>query len=134
MIVIIKDRVKAVRKHKRLTGKELALLAGVDQSEISLVEGGRRTPRADTIEKVAFAFDVSIDFIMGKEDADVALPLALSRQSLRLFLRERKVSEHMFAFLRRVCEKYAAPQSVKDWRELVEILQEFGSMAHLKSG
>jgi transcriptional regulator with XRE-family HTH domain len=46
------------RKARELTQEELGFLAGLDRTEISLLERGKREPRLATLLKLASALDV----------------------------------------------------------------------------
>jgi transcriptional regulator with XRE-family HTH domain len=61
------DYGKALRIARAISGlqqKELAELAHVDPSHISLIEKGRRKPSVDTIEKLATALQIPEDLLM----------------------------------------------------------------------
>ena len=127
-MIVVSQRVRAVREHRRLTRQELAHRAGLSPSTITLLEKRNRFPRGDTVEKIAGVLEVSLDFLWGKEDAAVALPQALARQSLRLFLRDNQVSEEQERFLNRVRGRASAPETVGGWHDLLLNLAIFESM------
>ena len=52
--------VKTARVTRGISQKDLAKLAGVDASYVSLVEKGTRTPSASNLEKFATALDVPL--------------------------------------------------------------------------
>ncbi|MHC5217970.1 helix-turn-helix domain-containing protein [Enterococcus sp. LJL128] len=59
---------KALRKKKRLTQKELADILFLEQTTISSYENGKIQPTAKTINDIANFFDVSSDYLLGRPD------------------------------------------------------------------
>jgi len=117
--LIINDRIRATRKHKGLNASDLARLTGLNQSEISQIESGRkRSPRLDTIQRIARALDVSIDFLSGSYEYD-SLDKALATESLNLYLRDVKLEERQVSALRAVAQGDGAPQSARDWERFM---------------
>lgn len=53
-------RVRALRVEHGLTQDRLALMVGVEQSYISRIEAGERSPNFDLLVKLAEAFDLSL--------------------------------------------------------------------------
>lgn len=52
------DNVRIAREKAGLTQEQLAWAAGLHQTEVARIEGGRRNPGLDTILKVARGLDV----------------------------------------------------------------------------
>ncbi|MBS1894720.1 MAG: helix-turn-helix transcriptional regulator [Actinobacteria bacterium] len=52
---------RRLRAAAGISQEELAFRAGIHQSEASLIEGGRRVPRARTLIKLSGALGVTID-------------------------------------------------------------------------
>jgi transcriptional regulator with XRE-family HTH domain len=117
--MLVNHRIKEVRVHRRLEGRELAWKAGLTPGAISHLEKKIRTPRLDTLQKIGLALDVTSNFLLGEEDAGLPLPKALARQSLKIFLRDNDVTQRDEAYLRRVCELDSAPDSVEGWANLL---------------
>jgi transcriptional regulator with XRE-family HTH domain len=119
--MLVNQRVRDIRRYRRLEGRELAKAAGVSPAAISLLESQRklRTPRVDTLQKIARALDVTVGFLLGEEDVDVPQSRALSRQSLKVFLQHNEVTPEQGAYLSRVCAGDSAPDSVKGWKDLL---------------
>lgn len=61
------ERLRQLRKEKKLTQKQLASLIGVRDSVISFYELGDRTPSSDVVKKLAVALHVSSDYLLGIE-------------------------------------------------------------------
>lgn len=56
----IGDRIKAARKDKGLTQKQLEELCGINAANIRKYESGRQNPKIETLQKIAEALDTSI--------------------------------------------------------------------------
>ncbi len=117
--MLVNERIREVRRHRRLEGRELARMAGLSAAEISHVERKMRIPRIDTLQKIAAALDVMPGFLLGDEDADVAIPLALPLQSLKVYLRDNRVTPEEKSYLLRISVQGSAPDSVKGWKDLL---------------
>lgn len=59
---------KKIRKLKNITIKELANALNLAESTISLYENGKREPDFNTLSKISDYFNVSIDYLLGKEE------------------------------------------------------------------
>lgn len=60
------ERIKQLRKLKKITQQELANKAGLSNMTIYHIEKGNKQPSADTLAKIADVLNVSVDFLMGK--------------------------------------------------------------------
>ena len=54
------QRIKEVRKLRKLTQEKLAEFVGIDTKNISKIENGNNYPSADTIVSIAKALDVNV--------------------------------------------------------------------------
>lgn len=63
------DRLRQLRKDRKLTQQQLAELIGVKNSVISFYEVGDRTPSPDVLRKLALALHVTSDYLLGIERA-----------------------------------------------------------------
>lgn len=61
-------RIRELREAKGMQQKELAIDLGVSQPTISDWESGRKVPSARSTQKLADYFNVSIDYLLGKEE------------------------------------------------------------------
>lgn len=61
------DKIKELRKEKKLSQKALADLCGVHQTAVSQWEKGRTTPDLDSLKKLAKALGVSVEILIGGE-------------------------------------------------------------------
>jgi transcriptional regulator with XRE-family HTH domain len=123
--MLVNHRIKEIRLYRRLEGRELAWKAGLTPGAISHLEKKIRIPRLDTLQKLGLALDVTSNFLLGEEDAELPLPRALARQSLKIFLRDNKAAQQDEVYLRRVCELTSAPDSVEAWTNLLTNVAEW---------
>jgi transcriptional regulator with XRE-family HTH domain len=127
--LLIGERLRSVREFRKLQGIELSAVSGVSFSAISQIEGNKRTnPAPDTLQKLAAALEISVDFLLGLEDADVPLDQALARQSLRVFLRQRgaRVSLEDQERMRRISLLPSGPKTVQHWEDLLANVEQWG--------
>ena len=75
------ERLKFLRKNNNLTMKELGRCLNVAESTISLYESGQREPDYQTLKKIANLFNVSIDYLLGRENTE---PLELNRNVIKV--------------------------------------------------
>ena len=62
--------IRSFRTTNNMTQKELADKLSISPSTIGMYEQGRREPDLDTITKLADVFDISIDYLLGRENPD----------------------------------------------------------------
>lgn len=60
------ERIKELRDEKNISQKELASFLGVSPSTIGMYEQDRRTPDSEMILKLADFFDVTTDYLLGR--------------------------------------------------------------------
>ena len=124
--MLVNQRIALIRKYRRFESRQLAEMAGLSAGEISHIERNLRTPKLDTLQKIAAALDVTAGFLWGEdEDAKLPLPQALARQSLKVFLLQNEVSAEERAYLERVRVRDSAPQTIRGWRDLLRNVAEF---------
>jgi len=66
--------VRAVREARQLTQRDLALVSGVGQSNISAIENGRRAPSADTLNRLLVACGFELSATAGERTIFCPLP------------------------------------------------------------
>lgn len=64
------DRLRKLRKERKLTQKELATLIGVKNSVISFYEFGDRTPSLEALIKLSKALRISTYVLIGIEKSE----------------------------------------------------------------
>lgn len=65
---IFVERLIELRKEGNMCQCDLAKAIGTTQAAVSLWERGERTPDIDTLLKLANVFNVSTDYLLGRED------------------------------------------------------------------
>lgn len=68
--MIISDRIKAARKSKGLSQKELGELLGISAASVSQYENGDRNPKLETLQRFAKALGVSVDKLLYGYECD----------------------------------------------------------------
>lgn len=63
-----KDRLKELRTKRGYSQYDLAKKLGVSKSTISMMEIGSRQPSKEVMELIADFFNVTLDYLMGKDD------------------------------------------------------------------
>lgn len=64
----IGDNMRNIRKRKGMTLQQLADILGCSQQNISQYESGKRTPKLETLQKMAAALEVSLFDLVDKEE------------------------------------------------------------------
>ncbi|MFW6243372.1 MAG: helix-turn-helix domain-containing protein [bacterium] len=83
-----KNRLKKLRKDKKLTQQDFANIIGYSRSTIAKYESGSRMPSNNFLIEVADYFEVSLDYMLGRTDLKLSLSKYLSKysQSILLFV------------------------------------------------
>ena len=68
------SRLKALRKERNLTQIQMQLLTGIDQSDYSKIESGKRYYTFEQCRKLAMALDTSMDYLAGLTDEKKPYP------------------------------------------------------------
>jgi transcriptional regulator with XRE-family HTH domain len=64
----IGDRIRQLRERRELTQVQLAEKAGLPAATISHFETDIRTPGTTTLQRLAEALEVTVDYLLGRED------------------------------------------------------------------
>lgn len=65
---IFRERLKELKLEHKLNNVQLAKKIGTTGTTISRWENGSRVPNIESLKKLAMAFDVSADYLLGLED------------------------------------------------------------------
>lgn len=65
MNVSVGERLKNIRELRDLSQKEAASLIGISSQALSNYERAQRDPDTDVLIKIATAYDVSVDYLLG---------------------------------------------------------------------
>ena len=68
VIFVENDRLKSLRKEKGYTQVKMQLLTGIDQSDYSKIESGRRYYTFEQCRRIALALGTSMDYLAGLTD------------------------------------------------------------------
>jgi len=119
------ERIIQIRRHRRLSSRELAANADVSASEISLIERQMRRPKTETLQRIAAALEVSTSYLLSELNADLPITEALAKESFQIFLRDAQLSPEEAKLLREVSEEPSAPDNVSGWQHLAANLSFF---------
>ncbi len=68
------DRLKNLRKEKGYTQIKMQMLTGIDQSDYSKLENGKRYYTYEQLRKLAVALETSMDYLSGLTDEKKPYP------------------------------------------------------------
>lgn len=85
------ERLKELRLRKGLTQREIAKEFGVKQPNYQQWESGKRKPAFETLEKFANFFDVTMDYLAGKDDELENVELLFRMNSKGLTEEEKEI-------------------------------------------
>lgn len=68
------SRIKALRKEKGYTQVKIQMMTGIDQSDYSKIESGKRYFTFEQCRKLAIALDTSMDYLAGLTDEKKPYP------------------------------------------------------------
>lgn len=74
MMVMDMTRIKELRKEKGYTQVKIQMLTGIDQSDYSKIESGKRYLTYEQCRKLAIALDTSMDYLSGLTDEKKPYP------------------------------------------------------------
>ncbi|EAC2379306.1 helix-turn-helix domain-containing protein [Listeria monocytogenes] len=64
------DKLKMLRSKTNKTQEDIANILGVSRAAYSHIENGRNEPDMETIVKLANYFEVSTDYLLGRDEID----------------------------------------------------------------
>lgn len=68
------SRLRALRKERRLTQVQMQMLTGIDQSDYSKIESGKRYYTYEQCKRIALALNTSMDYLAGLTDEKKPYP------------------------------------------------------------
>lgn len=104
------ERLKLLRKERRLTQEKMAELTGISKSSISMYENGNRIPELETFESLADFFNVNMDYLKGKSDIrgifdnNTLSPFPLSVDESEILAMYRHAEPHIKQTVRTILE------------------------------
>ena len=72
------DRLKALRKERGYTQVKMQMLTGIDQSDYSKIEQGKRYYTFEQCRRIAIALGTSMDYLAGLTDEKKPYPRKIS--------------------------------------------------------
>ena len=70
------ERIKKFRKEKGYSQVKMQFLTGIDQSDYSKIETGKRNMTFDQCRRIALALETSMDYLSGLTDEPKPYPRA----------------------------------------------------------
>lgn len=70
------SRLKDLRKERGFSQVKMQMLTGIDQSDYSKIETGKRGMSYEQCKRIALALDTSMDYLAGLTDDPVPYPRA----------------------------------------------------------
>lgn len=83
------QKLKELRKEKKLTQTELASKLNISQKSYSNWESGKVEPTLDNIIKLANILDVTVDYLLGRSD-NFSNTIVLSKNNMKSFSKRLK--------------------------------------------
>lgn len=77
------QRLSSLRADKGLSQSELATRLNISKSALAMYEIDKREPGFETINRIADFFDVSVDYLMGREVSEEVDPLDDPRRNIQ---------------------------------------------------
>lgn len=74
ILEVIMNRIKALRKERGYTQIKIQLMTGIDQSDYSKIENGKRYFTFEQCKKLAVALNTSMDYLAGLTDEKEPYP------------------------------------------------------------
>ncbi|MBQ4369619.1 MAG: helix-turn-helix transcriptional regulator [Oscillospiraceae bacterium] len=72
------SRLRDLRKSKGLTQVQMQMLTGIDQSDYSKIESGKRYYTFEQCRRIALALNTSMDYLAGLTDEKSPYPRSFS--------------------------------------------------------
>lgn len=73
---------KMLRESKGITQAELSSMLSISPSTVGMWEQGRRVPDYENLKRIADYFNVSTDFLLGREDTSKNISLSDEQKNL----------------------------------------------------
>lgn len=86
------ERLKKLRKEKKLTQSELGSKINVTKVSISGYESGNRSPDTDTLQRLADFFEVSTDYLLGRTDNPAHTPQEKDDNAFQAFANDPELN------------------------------------------
>lgn len=78
------DRIKKLRQKRGYTQMKMQMLTGIDQSDYSKIENGRRYCSFEQCRRIALALDTSMDYLAGLTDEEKPYPRSAGAENTQV--------------------------------------------------
>ena len=100
---MIGERIKELRKSKKMSQSELGKFIGVSQTTVTAWENGRAEPSSAYVAKLATFFNVSTDYLLGRDPREDDLKTADLADDDTIFTFEGKpIPEQDLEYMKRL--------------------------------
>lgn len=100
---MIGERIKELRKSKKMSQSELGKFIGVSQTTVTAWENGRAEPSSSYVTKLATFFNVSTDYLLGRDPREDDLKTADLADDDTIFTFEGKpIPEQDLEYMKRL--------------------------------
>ena len=100
---MIGERIKELRKSKKMSQSELGKFIGVSQTTVTAWENGRAEPSSSYVAKLATFFNVSTDYLLGRDPREDDLKIADLADDDTIFTFEGKpIPEQELEYMKRL--------------------------------
>ena len=94
------ERLKVLRESKGVTQSQLGEFIGAKKSAVSLWESGKRQPDQETLVRLAAYFEVTVDYLLGRDEQpapqiDIMIRSDMPRYLAQLNPQNRALLEEM---------------------------------------
>ena len=97
------ERIADLRKHRGLSQYQLAKLLNIATSTLGMYETGKRKPNVEMLEQIAEFFNVSTDYLLGRDPKEDDLKTADLADDDTIFTFERKpIPEQDLEYMKRL--------------------------------
>ena len=73
-------RLKELRKEKHITQVQIQFFTGIDQSDYSKIENGKRYYTFEQCKRIALALNTSMDYLAGLTDEKMPYPRSTAQE------------------------------------------------------
>ena len=100
---MIGERIQELRKSKKMSQSELGKFIGVSQTTVTAWENGRAEPSSSYVAKLATFFNVSTDYLLGRDPREDDLKTADLADDDTIFTFEGKpIPEQDLEYMKRL--------------------------------
>lgn len=105
------NRIRTLRKEKGLTMKAFGAMFALSESTISLYENDKHYPDIETLQRFADFFGVTVDYLLGREEAQEKSTPASSAEAearntlLREVINDNEAAKDLLVFLSATAEE-----------------------------